>query len=458
LSPGFAVIYASALSDRIAPPNPELNVQTIESLEVRRLLSYTLNATTRTLTVTGTTLGDTISFAPTTGDVTSYLLTFNGAVTKFKRSAIQTVVINGGLGNDRLTVAQSFTGVLNESLNGGVGDDRLQLGNTGGDAHGGAGNDTVLGGNGVGENLYGDEGNDSVIGGAAESHVDGGPGADVLGDTGDADGSLLDHLDYSGRTASVNITDDGIANDGEATEGDNVQGGFEFINGGAGNDTITVGTASTVNFLNISGNGGNDTITVKSGPAVLSGNDGNDRLVSSPEGFANSLYGGNGSDTFKGGTGPDTFEGDAGTDTVDYSASTAGVTVRLDGINNDGRTGEHDNVLADVENVSGSAFNDLMVGSAAANVFAGGRGNDTLMGMGGNDVLYGGDGNDFLWGGDGNDLLDAGTGLDVLHGDAGDDTLRAADGVGGDVLDGGVGFDRAHGDAADPRTSIEAII
>ena len=53
-------------------------------------------------------------------------------------------------------------------------------------------------------------------------------------------------------------------------------------------------------------------------------------------------------------------------------------------------------VLASIENVTGSRGADKIVGDGIPNVIKGGAGNDTLSGAGGNDKLHGGAGNDTL--------------------------------------------------------------
>jgi Ca2+-binding RTX toxin-like protein len=83
-------------------------------------------------------------------------------------------------------------------------------------------------------------------------------------------------------------------------------------------------------------------------------------------------------------------------------------------------TGEGNDTLLNIENVTGSSSDDTITGNNLANV---------LLGGGGNDALHGGDGNDTLTGG---------AGIDQLLGDAGHDTLKW-DSV--DSFDGGVGFD-----------------
>jgi Ca2+-binding RTX toxin-like protein len=152
---------------------------------------------------------------------------------------------------------------------------------------------------------------------------------------------------------------------------------------------------------------------------------------------------------------------------------------------NDGDGGT--DTLIGIENLTGSAFNDVLIGDGAANVLRGGLGADTLIGLAGNDVIWGGAGAlNTLSGGLGNDLyvleaadsivesvgegtdtVDArintytlannvenlifggtgdfnGTGnalANVITGGAGADVLRGRGGV--DTLNGGAGIDTA---------------
>ena len=147
--------------------------------------------------------------------------------------------------------------------------------------------------------------------------------------------------------------------------------------------------------------------------------DGNDVVTGNDA--DNYLYGGRGDDTLDGGLGADTIDGAQGVDTVTYATSTAGVTVDLSAGTGSGGTAEGD-ILRNVENVTGSAFDDTLTGTDGDNALVGGDGNDTLIGGAGNDTLVGGAGDDQLFGGDGDDTLIAGTGNDLIDGGAGNDT------------------------------------
>lgn len=176
---------------------------------------------------------------------------------------------------------------------------------------------------------------------------------------------------------------------------------------------------------------GNDTLAGEDGNDILSGAAGND-----------TMSGGAGNDTLDGGTGADVLQGGTGRDLATYESSSAGVQVDL--VTGRGRGGEaRGDTLKDIENLRGSAFNDILSGNATANRLMGGDGNDTLRGLGGNDVLKGGNGGDTLEGGDGNDIIAGDAGNDFITGGKGADVLFGGDGD--DTIDGGTGMDLIKG-------------
>lgn len=154
-------------------------------------------------------------------------------------------------------------------------------------------------------------------------------------------------------------------------------------------------------------------------PVLLIGGDGDDRLVGTAgsdsiygRGGNDSLVGNAGDDELDGGPGADLFSGGAGRDAVSYSGA-VGVSVTIDGRNDDGAPGEGDNVGRDVEDVFGGDGPDKLTGSAAANTIDGGAGNDILDGGRGADALFGGDGDDNIRSRDGAaDHVDCGGGAD----------------------------------------------
>ena len=103
--------------------------------------------------------------------------------------------------------------------------------------------------------------------------------------------------------------------------------------------------------------------------------------------------------------------------------------------------------IGGIQNLTGSAHNDFLVGDAANNTLMGGAGDDFLSGAAGMDTLNGGDGKDRLLGGDDADTLMGGDGNDDLEGGVADDSLNGGDGH--DELDGGGGADKITGGAGD---------
>lgn len=225
------------------------------------------------------------------------------------------------------------------------------------------------------ENVTGGPESDVLIGSDAANVLDGGAGNDRL-DGGAGPDSLIggagkDLADYSSRTAAVNVSLDGVANDGAAGEQDNVATDVEDLKGGSGNDTLTGDAADN---------------------------------------------------TLDGGRGADTMTGGAGLDVVDYSTRTADVTADLSGSpGNDGEAGEGDTIGSDVEGLVGGGGNDTLTGNAADGVLFGGDGSDRLFDRGGKDLISGGNGADFVFALDGavDDVI-CGMGRDVVNADAAD--------------------------------------
>ena len=197
------------------------------------------------------------------------------------------------------------------------------------------------------------------------------------------------------------------------------------------------------------GDDGKDLLDGNAGADRLEGGDGVDELLG--DGGRDVLLGQNGDDTLDGGGDGDIMRGGLGTDRVTYGARTHGVRVSLDGVANDGTiaTAEADNVESDVENITGSGGDDVLIGSLVPNRLYAGNGKDTVYGGGGADDLYGeqgedelsgGAGNDRIYGNPGNDELDGGAGTDILDGREDDDLLRG--GAGADFMEGGDGVDR----------------
>ncbi|MFA7499798.1 MAG: calcium-binding protein [Sulfurimonas sp.] len=72
-------------------------------------------------------------------------------------------------------------------------------------------------------------------------------------------------------------------------------------------------------------------------------------------------------------------------------------------------------VLKDIENITGSNYNDTIYGNALKdNVLSGLDGSDTIDGRGGNNTLLGGDGYDTLFAGSGEDFIDGGADTDTV--------------------------------------------
>jgi Ca2+-binding RTX toxin-like protein len=193
--------------------------------------------------------------------------------------------------------------------------------------------------------------------------------------------------------------------------------------------------------------------------------DGDDSLTSNMSGLAD---GGPGDDQIHTGGAFATLSGGPGADLLDATASdsaavtyadhTDGVTVRLNGVADDGAAGEGDNVLGRVTGITGGSGNDdLQAGQSASGLF-GGAGNDVLTGSPEGDSINAGEGNDTLAGGGGNDHLEGGPGADDLGGGDGFDEASYAGATAPLSLSIGDGAgDGAAGENDDIHEDIEAL-
>jgi len=236
---------------------------------------------------------------------------------------------------------------------------------------------------------------------------------------------LTDEIIGDAQDNVVNVSLTGAINTGDSVvfeEGD-------FMDGGAGNDTLILANSGNIirveNVENVFGGAGVDVITVAGtvgakvegggGDDVLKGGDGNDVLD-----------GGVGNDLLIGGTGlgDDTYIGGEGIDTISYASAPVGqdLVINLaEGIAFDVNSGSPwigNDTLIGIENVISGAGNDHITGDAADNTITGGGGNDVMDGGAGNDVLVGASGDDTFVMSTGNDLITAGGGTDSLTADS----------------------------------------
>jgi Ca2+-binding RTX toxin-like protein len=210
----------------------------------------------------------------------------------------------------------------------------------------------------------------------------------------------------------------------------------DVISGTNGADTLSGGQGDD----EVSGGNGNDHLYGSYGEDEVSGGNGHDHVSGGRDN--DTLSGNNGNDTLDGGAGADSINGGAGTDTVDYTTAQevgpffgfSGVAVDL--LEGEGGFGDSlGDTYVSIENVTGSAFNDMLVGNDGANVINGGNGDDYIDGADGNDTLNGGNGRDFL----GYSESDAGVTVDLFlnfasGGDATGDQITGFEDVGGSIF------------------------
>jgi Ca2+-binding RTX toxin-like protein len=283
--------------------------------------------------LTGSIYADTLT-ASASGSV---LLGNGGNDTLIAGAGADTLI--GGTGSNTASYANSTAGVtVNLQLAGA----QVSTGDANGDTL--TNIQTIIGSNHadtftaatIGSVLRGNGGNDTFVAGAGADTFDGGIGVDTVS--------------YAASTAGVTV--------------DLRSGGAQTSAGFASGDRFTA-------IENITGSAHADTITAATTGGTMRGGDGDDTLV--------------------GGAGVDILDGEGGNNTVSYANSTLGVTVDLRLATAQVSAGNASgDTLTNIQNLTGSSFDDTLMGGTSAGVLRGSTGNDTLISGAGNDTLDGG--------------------------------------------------------------------
>lgn len=253
-----------------------------------------------------------------------------------------------------------------------------------------------------------------------------------------------DTIDGLGGNDTINGLDGGdTINGGDGNDTIYAGDGQDYVQGGAGDDVIHSGDSDNYTF-----------------PEFIWDGAGNDIVYG--EGGQDIVYGSAGNDYYDGGTGGavQPFEGDQ----VIYSDASAGIVVDMrlsSGQVYSSGTGDPANIgvdtLVNIEGITGSAFDDVMIGASGSDGFYGAGGNDSLSGNAGNDSLRGGDGDDTIDGGTGDDALYGGAGNDTIDGGEGNDWVSYADSSVGVNVSLAVSGPQETGDGTDTLADIENL-
>ena len=245
----------------------------------------------------------------------------------------------------------------------------------------------------------------------------------------------------------------------------------------------------------IVGTSAGDLLNGTGNPDEIRGLEGDDTILAGDG--ADEIFAATGDDVIAGQAGNDTVHGGAGIDTLDYSQDGGAGAVVVDMSNGTATDSHGDTDSFDgIENVIGTAGNDMITGDAGDNLLEDGAGDDTVLGGDGDDTFVASAGTDELVGGAGIDLLDlsnattsvivqlgsnpfpsivtgagyafgpdvdflgltgienilGGSAGDDLSGDAGDNTFFAS--LGADTITGGAGSDTYDASATSASQSV----
>ena len=273
---------------------------------------------------------------------------------------IQEFVANSG--DNTISVANSDTDFV--YLYGGSGNDTMSSGSGGSYLFGEGGANTLTGGGGT--NVFiGGGGGSNIMNGGAGNNVYYTTGSDTIHGAGtyNTDVLLTTDVNLSLGSSDVQLV---ILNSGTNSVSMAGSNQFDYLYGGAGNDTLATGADGGY----LIGEGGSNALYGGGGTNVFIGGGGG----------SNAMNGGSGSNVYY--IGPNDSVSGAGTFNTLIELDT-GVTETLGG---PGRT--------DIQEVLANAGNNVLDASALGTqiYLYGGANNDTLFGGTGNDFLYGGAG------------------------------------------------------------------
>ena len=256
-------------------------------------------------------------------------------------------------------------------------------------------------------NGYG--GDDHITSGTGEDIVNGGEGNDTLSYKNSNEGVIAD---LYGTFKQGHAEGDKVVNIeniiGSAYD-DQISGDMNdnIIRGGAGNDILD-------------GRLGNDEIYGEAGDDIIIASDSQERVVTNDNYEVTTAENG---DILTETTGYKVIDGGKGNDTLDFRNNNNEFGVKADLSQNqvtldfdqDNPDNNQDNVgyqISNIENISGSNQDDILVGNNQDNILEGRSGNDIIETGNGSDEAYGGDGNDTIITNEEGKVIDGGEGKD----------------------------------------------
>ena len=336
-------------------------------------------------------------------------------VDKYSGTWTSTAALTTGSGSDNVSVNHEY-----QSIKTGSGHDRISSGNSvSSNIDAGSGHDDVSAHGGT-ITLVGGSGRDRLVVTAQQANVDG-----------DADDDLISVV-----SEGTGVIDGGAGNDTiSISQDDGDQSDSAEVDGGDGDDEITINNLYRPDvpiFVNWAK--GADTIslnlhlnaTAKLTTALTP--DELDLAAADPDGVEAYLereYG-------------LVLNGDSFTRITTDIARTIEASSAADSLTGDDYANLIEGLDGD-DTLYGGADNDSLYGDGGADLLYGNEHDDLIEGGAGSDTLYGGTGQDVLSGGLGDDALYGGIGDDVLGGSSGADLLIG--GAGADSIDGGAGAD-----------------
>jgi Ca2+-binding RTX toxin-like protein len=306
-----------------------------------------------------------------------YQTLYGGSTSSTLRSYVSSVNASYGV-TDALYTGQDNVGIAFsatiENAIGGAGNDYLQGNNVDNRLKGNAGNDTIIGGLGQDTAVFnGVKSNYSITYAEGTTWIV----KDLVGTDGEDLISEVEFFEFSDITWAVTTPS-------LPAPGFSEKSGYIFAHGYMTQRTTAAVIQSVAPVTE-------NTITGSSRSERLNGTDANDMIIAGAGDDV--VRAGRGDDLIVAGSGQgnDIYFGGEGVDAISYASAKAGVVIDLEAGYAKSLSGRDDakvgvDAIAEIENVIGSAYGDLIYGDAGNNVIDGNGGSDTIFGGAGEDT------------------------------------------------------------------------
>ena len=306
-----------------------------------------------------------------------------------------------------------------------------------------------------------------VLGKVAENGMVSGSGATVSAETGTSSGLASKIISASAYADGSDVKNLAYALAGKRDRADADLSGYSVLRAGDGANKIRISKADDSGGVVINVDGQEQKFSrYELSKLIIDGGAGNDSISVDSDVVSNlNIVGGKGNDSISSGGGKDTIYDNYGANYINGGAGDDTIIANQLDVPTDNRnfvqklfdyiSGKSSGVDRTGNTIYGGAGDDYIEGGLGRDSISGGTGNDTIYGLDDDDYIDGGSGDDYIDGGAGADQLFGSSGNDIVSGGQGSDVIKS--GAGQDVIIGGSGADSIYDTEGVNRVVVDGL-